>query len=259
MFDSIAEQYDQSGVPWFGPIARGLLDRLEPRPGERFLELGSGRGALTLPLAEAVGVDGRVDALDLAPSMVRLLQEDLRRRGVTHVSVADGDAADPKPPGSAYDGVAASLVLFFLPDPVAALTAWHRLVRPGGRAGIATFQPWTDRMGELLAMVTEYAGPAPSSRGGSPFDSDAGVEELFVRAGFVDLRTSSMTHVVPFADIEQWRTWSMATALRRIWTDTDPAVHPEILERVEAILAGERDSAGRMTLDVDIRYTLARS
>jgi len=30
MFEAIAEQYDQSGVPWFQPIARVLVDLLEP-------------------------------------------------------------------------------------------------------------------------------------------------------------------------------------------------------------------------------------
>ncbi|HEY3530080.1 MAG TPA: methyltransferase domain-containing protein [Nocardioides sp.] len=255
MFDTIADQYDQSGVAWFKPIAGGLVELLDPRPGERFLELGPGRGALTVPLAEAVGPDGGLDALDMAPSMVRLLREDLDRRGVTNVSVGVGDASDPRPPGSAYDGVAASLVLFFLPDPVAGLVAWHRLVRPGGRAGIATFQPWVGRFAELLGMVEEYAGPA--ERGGSPFDTDAGVEDLFRQAGFADVRTVLRTFPISFRDLDQWHTWSQATALRRVWTDTDPAQHPEILERARAILDGARDADGRIVLDIGIRYTLA--
>jgi ubiquinone/menaquinone biosynthesis C-methylase UbiE len=257
LFESIAEQYDQSGVPWFRPIARVLVDLLAPQPGERFLELGSGRGAATIPLAEAVAPGGRVDALDIAPSMVRLLQEDLDRSGVTNVRVAVGDAANPRPPDTAYDAIASSLVLFFLPDPVAALTHWHEHVRPGARVGIATFPVPTGRFAELVDMVTEYAGEAPSPRGESPFDSDGGVEDLFARAGFGETRTTTGTHVVPFADAGQLRAWSMGTALRRVWTDTDPARHPEILRRAEEILRRERDDQGRMTIDVPIRYTLA--
>ena len=255
MFDQIADQYDQSGVPWFGPIARGLVELLEPRPGERFLELGPGRGALTVPLARAVGADGRVDALDMAPSMVRLLREDLEGRGVTNVSVAVGDASDPRPPDTAYDGVASSLVLFFLPDPVAGLVAWHRLLRPGGRAGIATFQPWAGRFAELLGLVAEYAGPP--ERGGTAFDTDEGVEQLFRAAGYSDVRTVPRTFPIPFLDLDQWHTWSQATALRRVWTDTDPAQHAEILERAGDILDAARDSDGRIVLDIGIRYTLA--
>jgi hypothetical protein len=39
-------------VECFRPIARGLVDELAVRPGERVLDLGCGRGAALLPLAE---------------------------------------------------------------------------------------------------------------------------------------------------------------------------------------------------------------
>jgi ubiquinone/menaquinone biosynthesis C-methylase UbiE len=257
MFESVAEQYDQSGVPWFRPIAGTLVDLLQPQPGERFLELGPGRGAATVALAQAVGPDGLVDAIDIAPSMVRLLQEELDRSGVTNVRPTTGDAADPRPAGAAYDGIVSSLVLFFLPDPVAALKHWRALVRPGGRVGISTFPLPTGRLAELLRMVVEFAGEAPSPRGGSPFDSDDGVEGLFRQAGYVDARTTTVTHAVPFEDATQWRAWSLGTVLRRVWIDTDPARHPEILKRAEEILSSGRDDQGRMTIEVDIRYTVA--
>jgi O-methyltransferase/aklanonic acid methyltransferase len=257
LFDSIAEQYDQSGVPWFGPIARHLLDLVDARPGERFLELGAGRGAMTLPLAEAVGPHGQIDALDIAPSMVRLLQEDVDRSGVSHVRVAVGDAGDPRPPETTYDGIVGSLMLFFLSDPAAALASWRRWVRPGGRVGISSFPVPSGRFRELMGLVVEYAGEGPSSRGGSPFDSDQGVEDLFTQAGFVDARSTTITQVVPIEDGSQWRAWTMGTVLRRVWSDTDPERHPEIIRRSEEVLARERDNRGRMTIDVPIRYTIA--
>jgi hypothetical protein len=113
------------------------------------------------------------------------------------------------------------------------------------------------RFGELVEMVTEFAGPAPSPRGGSPFDTDEGVAGLFRDAGWSDVTTVTTSYPIPFANVEQYRAWSMATALRRVWTDTDPARHPEILERVRPVLERERDAEGRMTLDVGIRFTLA--
>lgn len=257
MFESIAEQYDQSGVPWFRPIAQTLVDLLAPRPGEHFLELGSGRGAATLPLAEAVGPEGLVDALDIAPSMVRLLQEELERSGVANVRLSVGDAAHPAPPDPAYDGIASSLVLFFLPDPVAALTHWRGLVTPGGRVGISTFPVPSGRFAELVDLVVEFAGAGPSPRGETPFDSDEGVADLFARAGYAGTRTTTVTHLVPFEDVGQWRVWTMGTALRRVWSDTPAERHPEILARAEQILTRQRDDQGRMAVEVDIRYTLA--
>jgi ubiquinone/menaquinone biosynthesis C-methylase UbiE len=255
VFDRIAGEYDQSGVAWFKPIAAGLVELLDPRPGEHFLELGSGRGAATFPLAHAVGPDGRVDALDLAPSMVRLLRADLDRAGLTQVRVATGDASDPHPPGTSYDGIASSLVLFFVPDPVTALSEWRRHLRPGGRAGIATFEPWTGRFAELWDVMEEYVGRTESDD--SPFDTDEGVEALFRAAGFSDVRTVPRTLAISFRDLDQWRAWSLATPLRQVWTGTDPGQHAEILERAGAILEGARNATGRIDLDTGIRYTLA--
>ncbi|MCW2825984.1 MAG: type 11 methyltransferase [Aeromicrobium sp.] len=74
-FDAVAPTYDQVGVDFFGPIARHLVGPLDPHPGEQVIELGCGRGALTLPLAEVVGTDGSVRACDISPAMVALTDE----------------------------------------------------------------------------------------------------------------------------------------------------------------------------------------
>ena len=46
------------------------LERIDPRPGERVLDVGSGPGRLTLPAAERVGPTGTVVALDVQPKML---------------------------------------------------------------------------------------------------------------------------------------------------------------------------------------------
>lgn len=93
---------------------------------------------------------------------------------------------------------------------------------------------------------------------GPPFDTDEGVAGLFDAAEFQDVRTVGRTYEIPFESLEQWQRWSRATALQRMWTESDPARHEEILDRVGTILDGSRGRDGRMTLEVSIRYTLAR-
>src|SRR5215468_9481746 len=115
----MATSYDQSGVPFYGVIAGRLADRLAVGPGERVAELGCGRGALTLLMADAVGSAGRVDAVDVSTEMVARTRE--AAADLSQVSVAVGDAADPPLREASYDVAAGSLVIFFLPDPGAAL------------------------------------------------------------------------------------------------------------------------------------------
>jgi SAM-dependent methyltransferase len=236
MFDELSDIYDQSGVPFFGVIARGLVDRLRASPGEHALDVGAGRGAVTLLLADAVGPTGRVDALDLAPGMVRLLRADTAN--LPHVHVTQSNAADPRPPAAAYDLVSSSLVIFFLDDPVGALKRWRALLRPGGRVGITTFQEW---WGAWLALSDLY--------------DDSGVESMLRDAGFAEVRSEHATYAIAFADLEEWQRWSWATPMGGLWRRTPETDHPEILRRAGEILEANRDADGRIVLEVGARYT----
>jgi 16S rRNA (adenine1518-N6/adenine1519-N6)-dimethyltransferase len=64
--------------------ASRLIDAIAPRPGDVFLEIGPGSGALTLPLA-ATGVP------ILAVDLDRRLVDDLARRVPSNVTVMHGD------------------------------------------------------------------------------------------------------------------------------------------------------------------------
>ena len=265
LFDAIADVYDQSGAPFFTTIAGGLVERLAPGAGERALDLGCGRGAATFPLAAGVGPSGRVDAIDLAPAMVRLTAEEARRRGLGHVRVDVGDAASPAgcpavEPG-AYDLAASSLVLFFLPDPAAALRRWRPLLAPGGRLGFATFRPWTPRWRAVEDVFGDFLDISSIGAAAMPqiFADDDVVEDLVRAAGFDAVRTERVVYPIPFDDVEQWRRWSMGTGMRALWAAAPPASHDEILSRVAALLAEHPGPDGRPSLDVDVRYTFGRA
>jgi len=254
-FDGMATAYDQSGVPFYGTIAQGLVDHLAIAPGERVLDLGAGRGAVTLRAAELVGPTGRVEALDIAPTMVELTARAARERGLDQVHVRVGDATDPGGVPGSYDVLAASLVVFFLPDPEEALRGWLPLLAPGGRLGLSTFRPWPPSWRAVVDAFLEHAEPtgrpAPTDMPAVFADDDA-VADLVARAGGRGVRTEVATYDVPFTDLDQWRVWSLGTVLRGLWFRTAEEAHPAILARVGEIL-----DANDGRLEVSVRYTLA--
>ena len=256
VFDAVSAIYDQSGVPFFGPIAQALAERLAVAPGERVAELGCGRGALTLPLAASVGSQGRVDAVELSPQMAALATE--ATAGLPQVSVVVGDAAEPPLTPGGYDVVAASLVIFFLPDPVAALRRWRELVVAGGRAGVTTFATPTPSWAEMEAIFQDVLEPGVDGRdlrGGvtGPFGSDAGVEGLFQAAGWREVETEVSIHDVPFGDLGQWEQWVQGTALRSLWVPLTVQGREQVLAGIGGLLDRE---GGRLQLAA--RHTLAR-
>lgn len=73
-------------------VSEALLALAAARPGEQVLDVGCGCGASTLDIARAVGLSGRVAALDISGPM---LAEGQRRAEVAGIANADWQEADP--------------------------------------------------------------------------------------------------------------------------------------------------------------------
>lgn len=260
VFDRVADTYDAVGVEWFRPIARGLVDELRPTAGERVLDVGCGRGAALFPLAEAVGPSGQVLGIDLAPRMVAATAADARDLPQVEVRVADATA--PGLPASSYDVVASSLVLFFLPDPAAAVATWSGLLVPGGRLGVATFSDQHARSKALDELFTPHLPPAlreaRASRRRGPFASDEGVEALLSAAGLVAVRSTRRTVTAAFTGPEQWLTFSWSHGQRAMWEAVPADRHEQVRREATELLEDWRDEDGRISFDQDVRYTLGR-
>jgi ubiquinone/menaquinone biosynthesis C-methylase UbiE len=262
IFDRSAPTYDSVGVPWFTPIAAHLVREIAPQPGERALDLGSGRGAVLLPLAEAVGARGSVVGLDLAPGMVEALRADLAKSGLTSAVVQLGDVTAPDFELASFDLVTASLVLFFLPDPALALRNWRRLLVPGGRIGVSTFGPqdqtWQAADDVFRPYLPQQLLDARTSGLSGPFASDAGVEQLLTGAGFDAVRTLTVDVPVQFTDLEQWRRWSWSHGQRALWEMVPEDRHADVLAEVGRALEPARDENGVITVGQQVRYTFGR-
>lgn len=261
LFDELAPVYDQTGVTFFGPIAARLVELLDVREGSRALDVGCGRGAVTFRLAEAVGPGGEVDAVDIAPEMVRLTQEEAARAGLANVRASVMDAASPELPDHGYDVVASSLVLFFLPAPEAAVRRWLRLVAPGGRLGVTTFgaqdEVWRRVDGLLTSRIPEGMLDARASGTQGPFASDEAMAQLFRTCGAGTVSTVREPLSVVFDDPSTWRDWSMSVGQRAMWRLVPEAEREQVFRDAAALLETARDSAGKVRLTQDVRYTLA--
>ncbi|GAB2927357.1 hypothetical protein GCM10027047_25140 [Rhodococcus aerolatus] len=260
IFDEVADTYDRVGVPWFSPVAARLVAELAPQPGERALDVGCGAGAALLPLAEAVGSGGSALGVDPAPRMVARAAA-----AVSHLPQAGavvGDARVPDLADASLDVVAASLVLFFLPDPAAALARWRELLGPGGRVGVSTFGEqdprWVDVEAGLVDRLPAGTRDARTTGRTVELGTDDGVAGLLRAAGLQDVRTVHQELSVRFTSPEHWLAFSRSHGQRAMWdavpeADTD-AVREDVLGRLGALRA--RD--GTVTLRQQVRHTVGR-
>jgi SAM-dependent methyltransferase len=121
-----------------GPHSPKRLKRtLQPRSGERILEVGPGVGVHALSIASSILPNGILDVLDVQQEML----DDLKRRaassGITNIVPKQGDAQKLPYPDHTFDAAYLISVLGEIPDAGAALRELRRVLKPGGRLLIA--------------------------------------------------------------------------------------------------------------------------
>jgi SAM-dependent methyltransferase len=261
LFDAVSESYDDVGVPFFQPIAASLRRALPPRPGERWLDVGCGRGAVLLQVAAAVR-PATVVGTDLSTGMLERCRQSMAEAGLDNVELVLDDAQDPQVAGDPFDTLSSSLVLFFLPDPAAALRRWLTLVAPGGRIGVTTFGEIDPRWVAVGEVFTPHLPPdvldARTSGTRGPFASDAGMEQLLTDAGWTDVHTARDEVDVRFETPEHWRRFSMATGQRGMWMSVPPDQRDAVRDQAYALLAMDAGPDGSVAYWQRIRHTVGR-
>jgi ubiquinone/menaquinone biosynthesis C-methylase UbiE len=139
--------YDRLAVPiQFAAPARELLSRLRLTAGERVLDVGTGTGAVLVPMTRAVGSGGMAVGLDASVEML------LTNRASSGAPLVSADASGLPFMNAAFDALAASFVISHLGNYTVALAEMARVVRPGGRLGITS---WGSGRNELADAWNE--------------------------------------------------------------------------------------------------------
>ena len=135
MFDRVAARYDLvNDVLSMGQDRawrRRTVEAVDPRPGQRILDLAAGTGTSSEPFASA---GATVVPTDLSLGMLEVGKQ--RRPALSFVAA---DALDLPYADAAFDAVTISFGLRNVEDPAAALRELHRVTRPGGTLVICEF------------------------------------------------------------------------------------------------------------------------
>ncbi|REE95519.1 ubiquinone/menaquinone biosynthesis C-methylase UbiE [Thermomonospora umbrina] len=260
IFDRSAATYERTGAEFFAPMGRELVRLAAPRPGERVLDVGCGRGHCLFPAAEAVGPDGVVVGVDLAPSMVAATAEEARRRGLDRVTVREGDAAAPPVDPGSFDLLLGGFVIFFLPDPASGVRAWARALRPGGRLTLSTFQRQDPGYEQMLKAINAFVpgeGGREPRRPTQQFRTEEPLTEVLSENGFVEIVHRVARFETRFADADHLWEWNLSHGGRglveRVPEDRAGEVRAAAAEAAEAM----RNADGDLVLRTEARYTTA--
>ena len=81
----------------------GIIRLGQPKPGMQVLDLATGVGDPAITLANLVGSDGHVQAVDMVSEMLEAAAEEARQQGVTNISFKQANAEALPFPDQSFD------------------------------------------------------------------------------------------------------------------------------------------------------------
>jgi demethylmenaquinone methyltransferase/2-methoxy-6-polyprenyl-1,4-benzoquinol methylase len=138
MFDRVAARYDRTNTVLSvgnAPLWRiATTKAVDPKPGERILDVAAGTGTSSASLAKS---GATVVAADFSPGMIEVGRS--RQAHVPNLVFVEADATDLPFGDEEFDAVTISFGLRNVNDPKRALAEFLRVVKPGGRLVICEF------------------------------------------------------------------------------------------------------------------------
>jgi trans-aconitate methyltransferase len=228
-------------------LAGSLVEALQPKAGERILDLGCGDGFLTQRIAESgatmVGVDS-------SPQMIAAAQE----RGVD-ARYAGGEALAFK---GEFDAVFSNAALHWMSDHDAVLRGVYRALKPGGRfvaecggqGNIAAIRV------ALLAVLTRLGIPADRIENNRFFSSTEYRARLESHGFLVEEITLTPRPTPLPSGMADWLQTFRSSLLERLPASVRPAAVEQIVGLLKPVLC---DREGNWTADyMRLRFVARR-
>ncbi len=217
-YQQTASDYDN--IRFVRICAGRLVDLAQLQPGESILDVATGTGHLALAAAQAVGPTGKVTGLDLTREMLSQAKHKAEAKEVTNAEWREGDAD-------------------FLPNQLAALREWRRVLKPGGRVLFSTFgkdnnqylaelaKQWQGRYG-----LTVFEPP-------TPLPDPSQCQQLLDEADFADVKVLPERHDYYFRNGDEYWTEFSSThakvALARLSAQRLQQFRKDLLVDVESL------------------------
>jgi SAM-dependent methyltransferase len=222
--------------------SESLAEALDIVPDEQVLDVacGSGNGAI----AAARRAWGNTTGLDYVPALLERARERAAAERLD-VEFVEGDAQQLPFEDARFDVAMSIYGAMFAPDQEKTASELLRVVKPGGRIGMANWSPGGD-VGRMFQTIAKHAPPPPGLDSPLLWGTEERLRELF-GDGIADLRVEKRVSRQPFrsADhyIDFFRTYfgPTQTAFERVGPEGEGALADDLRSFLnEANLAGDR-------------------
>jgi len=159
------------------------VEWLDAQSNEHILEVGIGTGISLLHYRK----DCAITAIDVSNEMLEHSHMRVKRHALTHVTLANMDAADMKFANNSFDAVMAAYVLTAVPDHKTVIQEMVRVCRPGGRI---VFLNHFSNGNQFIGSMEKLASPLCRHLG---FRTNLGLQTVLDGTALEVIRTQRVT------------------------------------------------------------------
>jgi len=145
--------------------AKTIIENLNISKGMSVVDIGCGPGRVTIPLAQAVGRDGKVVAMDIQEKMLNKVKEKAKKQNQHTITFLCAGIGEGKLPKDSFDRVVLVSVLGEVPDQLSAFKEIYNTLKPDG----------------ILSITEVIFDPH--------FQTQSSVKKLAAKIGFKEVRT----------------------------------------------------------------------
>lgn len=213
-------------------VGESLAEAADVRAGERVLDVAAGNGNATLAAARRFA---RVTSTDYVPHLLEKGAGRARAEGLDVLfEVADAEAlpyAD-----ASFDVALSTFGIMFTPEHHRAARELLRVVRSGGRIGLANWTP-EGFLGDLFRVIAAHVPPPPGVQSPMLWGAEPHIVELFGPAA-ADIRTQRRVFNFRYRSAAHWievfRNFYGPT--HKVYAALDPARQAALTADITALL-----------------------
>lgn len=200
------------------PVREWMIEELAAQRGQTVLELAAGVGDTGFEAAGIVGEEGRLISTDFSPAMLEAARRRGAELGLENVDYRVIDAERIELDTDSVDGVLCRFGYMLMADAAQALAETRRVLRPGGRLGLAVWgAPERNPFFSVIAMNMVQGGHAPPPEpppapGLFSMASEERTTALLEGAGFSGARTEEVPVRFAFDDVDEYLSFVGDTA-----------------------------------------------
>jgi len=161
-----------SGGAYYEDISRGIADsiehcvlRLDPKRGERILDLATGTGWTSRVLARQ---GAKVTGVDISEKLIETAMERAKNEKLD-IAYEIGDAESLPFENAEFDAVTSTCGVMFAGRPEAAAAELARVCKKGGRIALTTWLS-DSNLFKMFMVMKPYMPPPPTPAPPSPFE-----------------------------------------------------------------------------------------